>query len=151
MASSIYLKIDKISGASKNADFAGQIEVFSFSHGVSFPMTSGERSNEGDDRQGRSQHEAFTIVKKADDATPNLFLYCSSGEQVGKATISIQGNNKSKIFSFELDKVFITSVSISGSPGDDPMETVTLNYSSIKWTEGASNSTAWDLETNAKK
>lgn len=151
MPSNIYLKIDKAGGASKSADFKGQIEVFSFSHTISFPMTSGERSNEGDDRHGRTQHEAFTIVKKADDASPNLFLYCSSGEEVGKATISILGNNKSKIFSFELDKVFITSVSISGGPEDDPMETVMLSYSSIKWTEGASNSTGWDLETNAKK
>src|SRR3712207_8258443 len=50
-------------------------------------------------------------------SSPNLYLYCSSGEEVGKATISIQGNNKNKIFSFELDKVFITAVSISGSPG----------------------------------
>lgn len=151
MASNIFLKIDKVKGSSKHADYKDQIELSSFDHSVSFPMTTGERSNEGDDRHGRCEHEAFTIVKKADDASPNIFLYCSSGEEVGKATISIQGNNKSKIFSFELEKVFITEVSISGSPGEDPEETVKLSYSSIKWTEGASNSTGWDLEKNAKK
>jgi type VI secretion system secreted protein Hcp len=151
MPSNIYLKLDKAQGSSKIPDFKDAIELFSFSHGVSFPMNSGERSDQGEERQGRCQHESFTVVKKADKSSPNLYLYCSTGEEIGKATISIQGNNKNKIFSFEMDKVFITAVSISGGPGDDPIETVMLSYASIKWTEGASNSTGWDLEKNAKK
>ena len=151
MPSNIYLKIAGIDGASKVKGFEKQIEVFSFSHGVSFPMTSGARSDEGDDRQGRSHHEDFTIVKKADDTSPNLFLHCSSGKLLSNATLSIMGNDQKKIFAFELEKVFITSVSVSGGPGDDPIETVTLNYASIKWTEGVSNSTDWSLEKNDRK
>jgi type VI secretion system secreted protein Hcp len=151
MPSNIYLKIAGIDSDSKVQGFENQIEIFSFSHGVSFPMASSERSDEGDARQGRAHHEDFTIVKKTDKATPNLFLNCSQRKELGTATISVMGNEKKKIFSFELEKVFITSVSVSGGPGDDPMETVSLNYASIKWTEGASNSTDWSLEKNDRK
>jgi type VI secretion system secreted protein Hcp len=151
MAANIFLQIDGIKGNSKVQGGTDQIEVFSFSHGISFPMTSGERSDQGDDRQGRVRHEDFTIVKKADDASPNLLLNCSSGKLLGKATLRIMGNDKKKIFSFEMEKVFITSVSVSGGPGDDPIETVTLNYASIKWTEGDNNSTDWSLEKNDRK
>src|ERR1044071_6216034 len=115
MPSSIYLKITKAAGSSKTEDFKEQIELISCSHNIEFPMTPNERSNNDGKWHGRTKHDAFSVVKRADKASPNLMLYCSSGEEVGTATITVFGNNKNKLFTYEMEKVFVTAVEVSVS------------------------------------
>lgn len=150
MPESIYLKISKAQGSSKVQSYLNEIEVLSYSYGISFPMTLNERSNDGEvKRQGRPHHGELSITKLVDKASPNLYLSCSKGESVGTATLTVAGSEDSKIFTYEMTDVVITSVSVSGGTGGgDPSETVTLDYASITWKEGASNSTKWDRKTN---
>ncbi|WNG56328.1 type VI secretion system tube protein Hcp [Archangium gephyra] len=149
MAESIYLEISKAQGSSKVQAYPGQIEVLSYRYEIAFPMTLNERSNDGEvTRQGRPQHGEVVITKHVDKASPNLYLSCSKGESVGKATLTVAGSEDSKIFTYEMTDVVITSVAVAGGGSGDPVETVKLDYSSITWKEGKSNSTKWDRKTN---
>jgi type VI secretion system secreted protein Hcp len=155
MPANIVLKFDDASlkGTSKLKKSKDAIEVSSFSHGVSIPLSSSQASNESR-AQGRTQHQDLTITKLLDKASPNLNLYCSQGKNVGNATLTIyepKADDPEQVCAFKLENVIISSVSVSGGVDDLPGETVTLNYSAITWTEGTSNSTNWDLSTNAKK
>ncbi|KFE64437.1 Hcp family type VI secretion system effector [Hyalangium minutum] len=149
MPESIYLKIAKAPGSSKVQAYSGQIEVLSYRYGLTFPMTLNERSNDGEiKRQGRPNHGEFQITKLVDKASPNLYLSCSKGESVGNATLTVAGSDDSVIFTYELTEVVITSISVAGGARGDPVETVSLDYATIEWKEGASNSTKWDRKTN---
>ncbi|MFE8600485.1 Hcp family type VI secretion system effector [Archangium violaceum] len=149
MPESIYLNIAKAKGSSKVQAYTSQIEVLSYSYGIAFPMSLNERSNDGEvTRQGRPEHGELSITKLVDKASPNLYLSCSKGESVGTATLTVAGSNDSKIFTYEMTDVVITGVSVSGGGEGDPVETVTLDYATITWKEGASNSTKWDRKAN---
>ncbi|WP_224361405.1 Hcp family type VI secretion system effector [Hyalangium versicolor] len=149
MPESIYLKISKAQGSSKVQSYTGQIEVLSYRYSISFPMTLNERSNDGEvKRQGRPNHGELQITKLVDKASPNLYLSCSKGESVGTATLTVAGSEDSKIFTYEMTDVVITSVSVSAGGKGDPVETVGIDYATITWKEGESNSTKWDRKTN---
>ncbi|PTL82650.1 type VI secretion system tube protein Hcp [Vitiosangium sp. GDMCC 1.1324] len=150
MASSIYLKIAKAEGSSQTDKFKDQIEVLSYRYEIAFPMTLNERSNKdgGIVRQGRSDHGQVVITKHVDKASPNLFLSCCVGDSVGNATLTVSGSKDKKIFTYEMTDVIITSVAVGGGGSDDPVETVKLDYGTIKWAQGESNSTKWDRKKN---
>ncbi|MFY0575200.1 Hcp family type VI secretion system effector [Cystobacter fuscus] len=149
MPESIYLKIAKAQGSSKVQTYTGQIEVLSYRYEISFPMSLNERSNDGEvKRQGRPSHGELVITKLVDKASPNLYLSCSKGESVGTATLTVAGSEDSKIFTYDMTDVVVTGVSVSAGGKGDPVETVKLDYASITWKEGDSNSTKWDRKTN---
>jgi type VI secretion system secreted protein Hcp len=155
MPANIALKFDdaSLNGSSKLKKSKDAIEVYSFRHRISIPLSSSQASNMSR-TQGRTHHEDLTIGKLVDKASPNLNLYCSQGKIVGNATLTIYEPNADApqpVCSFKLENVIISSVVVGGGADDLPSETVTLNYSAITWTQGTSNSTNWDLTTNAKK
>jgi type VI secretion system secreted protein Hcp len=56
-----------------------------------------------------------------------------------------------------MDNTIVSSVSVSSGGGDRPTETITLNYSKIKWDyteqqvgtgKKGNNGAVWDLATN---
>lgn len=168
----VYLKfegVETLKGQSVSAQGKDQIELLSFSHGVSMSLSSGESSNVSR-RHGRANHQDFTVTKFADRTSPILNNYCSGGANIKKATITVyqasETSGKSEpvaFFTYTLDNVIVSSVSVSGGGGDIPIETVTLNYTAITWAykiqkqeapgDAASGdvSASWDLAKNEGK
>lgn len=154
----IFLKIDGINGESKITGHTNEIEVVSFSHGVSQPI-QWKQSNTGR-TVGRADHQDFTITKHIDLATPTLNEACCQGKQLGTITVTltrVDGAQVLDYMKYTLEKPLISSISISGG-GDLPVETVTFNYSKITWTYNSQkaetgkegqNEKIWNLETNA--
>src|SRR3569832_981704 len=116
MPANIVLKFDdgSLNGTSKLKKSKDAIEVSSFSHGVSIPLSSSQASN-ASRVQGRTHHQALAITKQVDKASPNLNLYCSEGKNVGNATLTIyepKAEDPDTVCSFKLENVIISSVSI---------------------------------------
>ncbi|NNB90242.1 Hcp family type VI secretion system effector [Corallococcus exiguus] len=158
--------IKTLAGQSTTEEGKEQIELLSYSHGVSMPLSAGAPSNTSR-KHGRCSHQDFTITKYVDTTSPSLNHYCSGGNNLKKAIITIfqasEEDSKSApvaFFTYELDNVLISSVSVGAGGGDLPIETISLNYTAIKWaykkqkqdspgTASGDVSSSWDLMKNA--
>ena len=138
MATNIYLKIEtpNIKGESTDADHAGQIEILSWSHGVSQP-TSPVRSTAGSGTVERANHQDLSFTKYADIASTDLIKNCWAGTHFAKMTFAqyrSAGDGKTVEFlTVELEDVVISSYAIGAGGGDIPMESVSLAYGKVTY------------------
>jgi type VI secretion system secreted protein Hcp len=149
---------DSIKGESQIDAHTDEIELLSFSHGMSMQVTSDQSNTER--TSGKSMHQEFVIMKYLDAATPKLHEYCNKGDSIGQCTILIGRNDNGSVvplITYTLDDAIISSISVSGGGGDKPVETLSLNYTKIKMEykqqnsstgQKGSNATTWDLKTN---
>jgi len=165
MATNVYLKIDAVEGESTSAQGAKQIELLSWSHGVSMPVSSGSHSNVSV-KHGRSDHQDLTVSKYLDKTSPILNLKTSGGDNIKTVVLTVFQNDVAtgapvEYYKIELEDVLITSLSVGHGGGDLPVETMTLHYNKIKWTYSVQGkdspggkkgnvTSGWDLEKNTK-
>jgi type VI secretion system secreted protein Hcp len=134
MAADTFLKIDKIKGESTDAKHKDEIEVLSYSHGVS-QMASAAASTGGGKTTARCDHQDFSIVKELDKASPELNLACCKGDHIDKMelVLCLASGDKQPYMKYLFEKVIVSSVSIGGGGGGTPTESVTFNYNKISW------------------
>lgn len=139
MASYMYIKFDGIDGSSSAAEHDKEIEVLSVSHGFVQP-TSPTRSAAGAGTIEQATHQNLSFAKYLDTASTAILKACWSGKQIKTATLSCwradgATDNKSvKYLEIEMQHVVISNYSISGGPGDLPVENVSLDYGIVKYT-----------------
>jgi type VI secretion system secreted protein Hcp len=159
----IFVEIDGIKGETTSAQGKDMIELLSFSHGVSQPLV---HSQSGQSRaSGRSDHQDVTFSKYLEISSPTLNLKCCSGADIKFMKFHFwradSDANPIKYLSYELTDCIITSIGIGAGGGSQPVETVTVNYGTIKWiyakqgadAPGGSKGKAqagWDLGKNKK-
>lgn len=135
MAFDAFIKIDGVEGDSEDDHHKKEIEILSYSHGIS-QQIGGSRSGGGAGTGGRADHGDFCIVKELDSATPKLNLVCCDGTHIPKVTVTLcrSGQTKNAFMTYNLEDVVVSSVRPGGSGGGDmPLEEVTLNYGKIEW------------------
>lgn len=152
---------DAIKGDSKLEGYVDKIEVMSYSHNVAMQVTNDVSNKER--TSGRPHIGEFTLTKFLDGATPMLNEYCCAGKSLPKAIITIgrnsgEDNGKTMpLIVYTLSNVVISNVSVSGGAGGKPVETLSLNFTKIKWEltsqkdDGSKEGTAastWDLTAN---
>ncbi|GAB3438557.1 Hcp family type VI secretion system effector [Insolitispirillum peregrinum] len=116
-------------------DNVGKIQCLSYSHGVSQPLTFDVSNNKR--TSGKPQHQDFVLTKLFDKASPVLNYNCCIGKNHPTAIITIFQMDEAtqtpkKYIEYTLTNAIISSVSVGGG-GGVPTETLTLNYSKIKW------------------
>ena len=145
-----------VRGESTRGNYAGKIELLSFSHGVAMQITGDISSSER--TSGRPIHQDLTVTKYLDNASPVLNQSCCEGKSFPQVDIIIgrddHGGRVAELMRYTLKNVLISSVSIGGGGGDRPVETLTLNYTEIKWKytsqkPGDSAEGRWNLSTNS--
>ena len=158
MADVIMMKIEGVPGTSQIEGFAEQIELMSYSHGVAMQVTGDITNTER--TSGRPIHQDFHVTKYLDKATPLLNQKCCEATNLAAITITIGRNDAGAVIPliiYTLEDVVISSVSVGGGGGDKPVESVALNYASIKWDytaqkeeSGAAGtvSGSWDVTAN---
>jgi type VI secretion system secreted protein Hcp len=128
----VFLKFDpKVEGEATDSKHKSEIEVLSFSWGVSNISSLGAGSGGG---SGKASPQAVTITKKLDKASPKLYQMVAQGDHFKNATITLRksGGKQEEYCVVTLETVYPTGYQVSGSDGADlPLETVSLNYSKI--------------------
>jgi type VI secretion system secreted protein Hcp len=141
MASNMYMKFEepKIEGDSTAADHAKEIEVLSWSHGFTQP-TSPTRSSAGSASVEQANHSNLSFTKYLDSSTDDILKTCWSGKQIKKATLACyrsageKDNKPLKYLEVLMENVVISNYSISGGPGDIPVENISLDYGIVTYT-----------------
>ena len=159
MASDIFAKIGDIKGESLDDKHKDEIDVMSFSWGLS---QTGTMAFGGGGGAGKAQFNDFNFSSNMSKASPKLFLACATGEHIKEATLSGRragGDNKVDYLVIKLTDVLISSYQTGGSNGGNPQDQVSMAYAKIEFAytsqdaEGRPSETVkagWDLKANKK-
>jgi type VI secretion system secreted protein Hcp len=154
-----FIKIGNLKGESKDKTHKDEIDVLTWSWGVS---NSGSAHTGGGAGSGKVHVNDLTFTKLIDKASPNLMLYCCNGKHIDKATLTVRkaGENPLEYLTIKLEEILVTSVSTGASGDDDRLtENVTLNFARVKvaykeQTEkggvGDKPEMGWNVAENAK-
>jgi type VI secretion system secreted protein Hcp len=136
-ATNMYIKFENpaVAGGSTAAGHSGEIEVLSWSHGFTQP-TSPTRSGPGE----QASHQNLSFTKYIDSSTDDLLKSLWRGKQFGKATLTCYradgatDNKPVKYLEVVMEPVILVNHSVSGGPGDVPVETYALDYGKVTYT-----------------
>jgi len=154
-----FLKIEGIDGESTDDAHDKWIEILSYNHQVSQPVSGASAT--GGRTGGRADFQDFSIVKTLDNATPDLNLYCAKGQHIPKVEVELclATGDKHTFMKYTMEDVVVASVSPSGTNSMDtkPEEMVNFAYGKLKWeytpvdhtgAAGAAVDRTWNLELN---
>ena len=156
----ILLDIPGVPGQSTIKGFIDKIELLSFSHGVSLPMTSSPSA--ADRTSGRPNHQDLSVSKYVDLSTCLLINACNKATNLKTVKLTVGRNDTDgtllAYLVITMENTMVSSVSTSGGGGGLPMESISFNYSKITWDfteqkkdvgKKGNNQAVWDLSTNA--
>jgi type VI secretion system secreted protein Hcp len=132
MAVDMFLKLDGIPGESQDSKHKEEIEIESFSWGLS---NSGSTHVGGGAGAGKAEFQDLHFVSRVSKASPKLFFACASGQHVQEATITFRkaGAQQVEFLVYKLSDVLISSYQEGGSSGDIvPMDAFSLNFAKIE-------------------
>lgn len=160
MAFDAFLKIDGIKGESVDAKHKDEVVLESFSWGVA-NSGAGYAGSAGR-ATGKSSPSDFSVVKKIDKSSPDLFAACASGKHTKVMTVTVRkaGGKPLEYLVYKFSDVMVSSYQAGGSSGGDlPVESVSFNYAKVEISyvpqdsKGAGMSpvgTGWDFSQNVK-
>lgn len=136
MAGQIYLYLAGIGGETSSTRFPGLMDLTSFSVGNAMEVDMEARSGSGGGTSGAADPEDMSIDKKMDWASPVMLSCCATGAAIPQGRLfqcNVVNNDVLPVSDYTFSDAIITSVSLSGSGGAIPDESVTINYGSIIW------------------
>jgi type VI secretion system secreted protein Hcp len=130
MAPDIFAKIGDIKGESSDAKHKEEIEVLSFSWGVTNPGTMAAGTGAG---PGKATFQDLSIVHKIDKASPLLLRACATGEHLKEVTITHRkaGKEQHEYLIVKMSDVIITGVTHGGSNEHPGSENVSLAFAKL--------------------
>lgn len=136
MAGQIYLYLAGIGGESSSTRFPGLMDITSFSVGNAMEVDMEARTGSGGGTSGAADPEDFSLDKKMDWASPVMLACCATGAVIPQGRLfqcNVVNKDVLPVSDYAFGDAIITSVSLSGSGGAIPDESVTINYGSIIW------------------
>jgi type VI secretion system secreted protein Hcp len=132
MSTSIFARIGSIKGESQDARHKDQIDVLSWSWGVSQSgMPRGPGAGGG---AGKASFHDFVFTHHLDKASPLLMKACALGEHIKDATVTARkaGRGQQEFLVIRMTDVTVASVSTSASAeGDSTIESVVLAFAKV--------------------
>jgi len=131
MGADIFGKIGDIKGESNDAKHKDEIEILSYSWGVS---QTGTMSFGGGGGAGKANFQDFNFMHYLDKASPVLLQRCATGEHIKEATITVRKAGQKEPLEYliiKLSDILVSSVSSSGTGDASTSESVTLNYAKV--------------------
>jgi type VI secretion system secreted protein Hcp len=168
-----FLKLDGIKGESADAKHKGEIDIMSFSWGMS---QTGVSATGGGGGAGKVSVHDISFMKKTDASSPLLMLNCASGAHIKEANFVVRkaGGEQLEYLKIKLTDVLVSSYKPHGlSAADDwetpaatsaadeiPMEHVSLNFAKVEYSyqpqgadgkaQGGPILAGWDVKANQK-
>lgn len=129
----IFLKMDGITGESRDKGHSGEIDVLAWSWGMAHPVGV----HAGHAPTGRASLDDLHLTKFVDRASPALMTKCLQSTPVKSATLTCRkaGGSPLEFLKIELTDVIVLALAPAGSHGDTQFtEELTLNFSKVKVT-----------------
>jgi type VI secretion system secreted protein Hcp len=157
-----FLKIDGIAGESTDRAHKEQIELVSFSWGLTrqalHSLEGGLHSLEGrHGGAGKVQLKEFQFQMRVNKASPAIFLACASGKHIKEATLSVSRSGKAAFdwLKVKFRDILVTSYEQAGDQEDPPHELVAFDFAQVELqysrrARGAAETAGWDLSRNVK-
>jgi type VI secretion system secreted protein Hcp len=130
MAVDVFLKIEGIEGESSDDKHKNEIDVLSYSWGVS---QTGTASYGGGMGAGKANFGDFNFMMRMNKATPKLMNSCATGEHIKGATLSCRkaGGKQNDYMVYKFYDLLISSYQTSAS-SEEPTESISFNYSKME-------------------
>jgi type VI secretion system secreted protein Hcp len=130
MPSDIFAKIGDIKGESSDSKHKDEIEVFSYSWGVT---STGRIDTGGGGGAGKATFQDLSFHHGIDKASPRLFAACATGEHIKEATITHRkaGKGQQEYLIIKMNDVIITGVALNDTTEETPSETVSLVFAKV--------------------
>jgi type VI secretion system secreted protein Hcp len=129
MAADIFAKIGDIKGESLDDKHKDEIEVLSWSWGVS---NTGSQQR-GGGAAGKANFQDLSFTHNIDKASPGLLRGCATGQHLKEATITHRkaGKGQQEYLIVKLNDVIITSVTNGDTDAGPHVETVSLTFAKV--------------------
>jgi type VI secretion system secreted protein Hcp len=159
MAVDVFLKLDGIKGESTDDKYKNEIDVLSWSWGMTQSGTTHLGPGAG---SGKVQVSDLSFSKYCDTATPAIMKHCCDGKHIPSGLLVVRkagGESQVEYFKVKMEEILITSYQTGGSKDglDRIVEHLTLNFAkylatytsqTVKGTAGAAASQGWNMATN---
>jgi type VI secretion system secreted protein Hcp len=133
VASDFHIKISGIEGESQQKGHEKEIEVQSWSFGVS---NAGSFAKGGGGGTGKASFQDLHFTTLAFKGSPKLMLACATGEHLKEAVLSMRKAGKTQLeyYQIKLSDVLVSSFQSGGSDGAGqvPTDQFSLNFSKIE-------------------
>ena len=130
MAADIFAKIGDIKGESLDDKHKDEIEVLSYSWGVTNTGSMASGSGGG---EGKATFHDLSFTHVVDKATPVLMQACATGVHMKEATITHRkaGKGQQEFMIVKMNDVIITGVTHGGSGDGGHSENVSLAFAKV--------------------
>lgn len=157
MAIDMYLKVQGVTGESKDSNHTGWIDALSFNWGAEQP---GNMSVGGGGGAGKVNFHDLSVQTMIDKGTPAVLKFCASGKHVDKVELSVckAGGSQIEYSRIVLEDVLVTKTSFTGVGMTDNVlvtyyfqaSKLNLHYweQSGQGTKGAETKSGWDVKQN---
>lgn len=152
-----FLKIEGIEGESSDDRHKGEIEILSFSWGVT---NTGSHSGGGGGGAGKASFSDISFMGSVSKASPKLMLACATGQHIPRAVLTCRktGGDGQTFYKITLSDVMVSSYASSGGTEDPPSDALSLNFTKIEFEyitmdatgQPVSVKTGYDLALNKK-
>ena len=151
----IYMKIEGIDGEATDRGHEKEIDVLSWSWG----MSQGGSGHAGGGAGKVSVHD-LSLTKYVDKSSPDLMLACASGKHFPKIELTMRkpGEAAQDYLKYTFENVVCASYQVGGSSSDPiPTESISMNFTKVlvEYKEqkpggslGAPERAGWDFEKN---
>jgi type VI secretion system secreted protein Hcp len=133
MAVDAFLQLGDLKGESQVKGFEEQIQVLSWSWGMSQTGTTHMGTGGG---AGKVNVQDMAVTHYVDTASPNIIKACCAGTHFEEAILTLRkaGEEPLEYLVITLNDVIVTSVSTGGSEGEERnAENFTLNFGKFKY------------------
>jgi len=131
MPSDIFAKLGDIKGESEDLKHKGEIDVLSWSWGVT---QSGTMAHGGGGGEGKANFNDFNFTHHIDKASPVLLKACATGEHIKEGTVTVRkaGKGQQEFMIIKFSDIIITGVAPSGAgDGAATAEHVALQFAKV--------------------
>lgn len=129
-----FLKLDGVSGSAVDKRHKGDIQLDSFSFGVSNVGSQAHGSGGG---AGKVSIQSFKIIKNVDKSSPLLAQACATGKHIKLAELIFArkaGGEQRDYLYIKLDNVLVSSYQTGGSGNGLQQEQVTFSFQKMQET-----------------
>jgi type VI secretion system secreted protein Hcp len=130
VAADLFAKLGDIKGESIDDKHKGEIELLSWSWGVT---NSKPHATGGGGSAGKATFHDLSFTHKIDRASPLLMKGCATGQHLKEATITRRkaGKGQQEFLVIKMNDVVITSVAEDDGGSSSQVETVTLAFAKV--------------------